>query len=133
MINARKIVLEEFLAQAGVPFAWGTADCLTFAAGVAQRMLGRDPMAHLRGRYDSEGTARRVMVEEGWRAWRDVPASMFQPIPVAMARAGDWALAVDETGAEGIGVVIGATIAVRARTGMAQLPLTSAVEAFRVE
>lgn len=132
MINVRKIILEEARAESGVPFAWGTADCLCFAAQVAQRMLGRDPIAHLRGRYDSEIGCRRAMVEEGWTAWRDAPASLFAPVPVAQARAGDWALVTGDDGTDAIGVVLDSRIVVKGLSGIVQLPLSRASEAFRV-
>lgn len=132
MINVRKIIHQEVAAQDGVPFAWGAADCLGFAAAVAQRITGRDPIAHLRGRYDSEASARRVMVEEGWTAWRDIPASMFPAVPVAEARAGDWALVEADDGVEAIGVVVDSRVAVKGASGIVQLPLSRVREAFRV-
>lgn len=132
MINVRKVIAEEAKAWRAVPFAWGTADCLCFAAAVAGRILGRDPIAHFRGRYHDEASWKRAMVEEGFRSHGDVIASLFPEIPVAQARAGDWVVIDDERGWSGIGVVVDSRVAVQGYHGYVQLPLTRATQAFRV-
>lgn len=131
-MTAQKILLEEYRAERPFPFVWGTSDCLCFAAAVAMRITGRDPIAHLRGRYDSLTGARRVMAGEGWADMGAVAASIFPEIPLADARVGDWALVRNEDGTETIGVVAGATIAAKTEAGMGQAPRHRAVRAFRV-
>jgi hypothetical protein len=42
------------------PFAWGTDDCLTLPADWLAKVTGLDPMADLRGRYDSAATCQRL-------------------------------------------------------------------------
>lgn len=131
-MNPRRIVLDVWRAQRAVPFAWGSADCLCFAAACAEPILGRDPIAHLRGRYDSETGAKRLMVENGWRGMGDVAASIFPEIPVAQAHVGDWALIVNPDGTEVIGVVAGERIAAKTQSGSGQALLRTAARAFRV-
>lgn len=131
-MNVRRVILDTYRAERGVPFAWGSTDCLGFAAKCAQAIIGRDPIAHIRGRYDSETSARRVMVTEGWRDMGDVAASAFVEIPPAMARSGDWAHVVQE-GRDGVGVVVGEMVAVKSQDGVGQVPFAQVKRAFRVE
>lgn len=49
------------------PWQWGAADCCTAACDVFLRLHGIDPMAPLRGRYDSRvGALRAIAQEGGW-------------------------------------------------------------------
>jgi len=58
--------LAEYLAaSARTPFAWGSADCCTFAADWVTARTGRDPMAQLRGRYRSRLGAARLIRRGG--------------------------------------------------------------------
>lgn len=41
-------------------FAWGDRDCITFPADWVVEICGYDPMADLRGRYDSLATCQRL-------------------------------------------------------------------------
>lgn len=47
------------------PFEWGKTDCCTVAADVVMACTGTDPMADLRGAYDSEFSAGRLIVSGG--------------------------------------------------------------------
>ena len=50
------------------PWCWGAADCCTAACDVFLRLHGIDPMAPLRGRYDSRvGALRAIALEGGWK------------------------------------------------------------------
>jgi hypothetical protein len=131
-MNVRAHILDRYRVALVTPGEFGVSDCLCFAAECAQPIVGRDPIAHLRGRYDSETSARRLMVENGWRDMGDVAASIFPEIAVAQAQAGDWAHVVDAEGNDAVGVVVGAIVAVKLREGATQLPLLSARRAFRV-
>lgn len=42
------------------PFAWGADDCLTLPADWLAEVTGSDPMADLRGRYDSAAACQRL-------------------------------------------------------------------------
>jgi len=131
-MNVRAHIFNLYRAAGGEPGVFGVSDCLCFVAECALPILGRDPIAHLRGRYDSEMSARRLMVEHGWNDMGDVAASIFPEIAVSQAQAGDWAHVADGEGNDAIGVVAGAVIAVRLREGVMQLPLRQATRAFRV-
>ena len=132
MMTLRKHVLALTRAQLGTPVVWGENDCLCFAGDCAAHVLGRDPVAHLRGRYDSAETARAVMDEHGWATMGDLAASLFAEIPIAAACFGDWATLANPDGSDALGVVAGERIATRGPNGVGQVPLTQAVRAFRV-
>ncbi len=47
------------------PFAWGTNDCLMFAADLVLRLTGQDLAAAWRGTYDTEEQANALLAEHG--------------------------------------------------------------------
>ena len=133
-MNASKIILAEFRKQRALPFAWGTADCLSWCADCALALTGADPMKKLRGRYKTAHGAAKVMKTEGWADMGEVAASMYAEIPVAQARSGDWAQIFNDDGTDPLGVVVGHVICARTEAqGLGQVPLTRAKRAFRVE
>jgi hypothetical protein len=132
MQNVRRLIYEEYQRQKAIPFVWGASDCLAFAADVAKLLTGDDPAESLRDQYDTEITAKRVMVARGWHTLGDVAASMYPEIPVAMARNGDWAFVVNDDGTETLGVVCGAQLLARTKDGLGIHVLTKARRAFRV-
>lgn len=130
-MNPRLVILREFEAQAAEPFAWGMADCLTWCAGCAKAITGRDPRKG-KGllRYRSALGAARIVKAHGGST-RGLAAAMYPEIPVAQARSGDWAW-IEE--GDTLGVVHGAMIAARTEArGLGQIPLMRAAAAFRVE
>lgn len=132
-MNARAVILAEFRKQRLLPFAWGSADCLSWCGYCAKALTGADPIMRLRGRYDSKIEALKVMVEEEWADLGDVAASFYPEIPTALARSGDWALLGNDDGTETLGVVVGHMICARTEArGLGQVPLTRATRAFRV-
>ncbi len=131
-LNVRALIHAVVRRERKADFVWGATDCIMFCAAVALEIIGRDPIPHLRGRYDSEVGAKRIMVESGWQTLGDVAASLFKEIPVSSARAGDWAFVVNADGTESLGVVVGAEIVARGQTGLALTILSQARRAFRV-
>lgn len=133
-MNVRKIIFDEFRRQRNILFAWNQVDdCLGVAATIAQPICGRDPIAHLRGRYDSAISAKRVMVEEGWETLGDVAASCGLPeIPVAQAGAGDWLYVVNPNGTETIGVVVNERFMAKGPNGTEQDMTSRGRRAFKV-
>ena len=95
-------------------------------------MLGDDPIAELRGTYDSDVSARRVMVARGWRSLGDVAGHYFEEIPRAHARTGDWALIINPNGTETIGVFSRERVVAKTEGGMGSVPRGRATRAFRV-
>lgn len=132
-MNLTTAIHEVYRSERGIPFVWGSNDCLSFAAACAEKITGIDPMSALRGRYDTAMDAKRVMVEEGWGNLGDMAASMFAEIHVSEARTGDWALIVNEDKTETIGVVCGPMIAAKLEAGIGQAPRSRMTRAFRVE
>lgn len=48
-----------------LPFAWGSHDCILFAASAIEAMTGTDIAAAYRGRYDSKISAAAILKEVG--------------------------------------------------------------------
>ncbi len=60
------VLLTEYLASAGRrAFVWGSFDCLLYIADWVARSTGIDPAPDLRGIYDSERGARRLIKARG--------------------------------------------------------------------
>lgn len=131
-MNVAPLILQIYREARAEPFVWGGADCLDFAGRVAQAITGRNPANHLKGTYNSPLSARRVMKENGWETMGDVAASLYEEIPVADARAGDWAEILNGDGSETIGVFSGSMIGAKTELGVGQVPRSRARRAFRV-
>lgn len=73
------------------PFAWGTHDCCSFAAGVVQALTGHDAFAQFTASFgvytDERGALRALAAADGVAAI--ATAHLGDPIPVAQARRGD--------------------------------------------
>lgn len=131
-INVKALLHEQYRRHGISTFVWGSEDCLNWCADCALALTGHDPAHDLRGRYDSEISAKRLMVENGWADMAAVAASFYPECPVAQARSGDWASIVNDDGSDSLGVVVGAFIAVRGKDSLGLLPLGRARRAFRV-
>lgn len=78
----------------GTPFAWGLADCCLWGADVVQAVTGRDPMADLRGSYDTEAAARDVLARLG--ALRHLLSRRVGPrVRAALGRPGDLGMTLE--------------------------------------
>lgn len=133
-MDRRKAVRDAFEKHRLIPFSWnGNGHCLSFPADVALAITGKDPIAQVRGRFSSEREALELMLAHGCKSLSDIARKLFPEIPIVKARAGDWALVKNADGTEGMGVIIGHQIAVRAQAGMGIVPLTWAVAAYRVD
>lgn len=131
-MNVRAILLALYSEQKKIPFAWGSADCLTFCGDCVRALNGSDPIAAIRGRYKTETGAKRLMTENGCKTLNDVALKEFEPIPVASANDGDWAWLEHGAQGETLGVVVGSRIMARAPEGIGLVPLTQAKAAYRV-
>lgn len=115
-------------AARGRPFAWGAHDCMLFAADAVAALTGADPAAGLRGAYDSEiGAARIVARAGGLAALADdrlagLAARLSNP---KLAQRGDLCLFAGPRG-ETLGVVYGAHILAVAPGGLTRVPLATA-------
>ncbi len=91
----------------GVPFAWGSHDCCTFAAGAVLAMTGEDRMEEFRGRY---GTARGSVValrKYGAGTLASTLDGKFEAIEPGFAQRGDLVLCDDGHGGAALGLCFG--------------------------
>lgn len=122
--------LTAYLAErAREPFAPGRHDCMLFAAGAVQAMTGRDLARGWRG-YRTLAEGQRKLRRKGYA---DHVALVRALLPVTDdPRPGDVAVVVTPSG-PGLGVVQGQLIYGVALVGWQLVPLSDAVEFFRVE
>jgi len=132
-MNVKRLILAQYKQIAETEFIWGKTDCLRIACMMAEIKTGRDPGEQLIGTYDSEMSAKRVMVDNNWHDMGDVAASMFEEIHPSQAQVGDWAMIL-EGNITGLGVVIGWQIVCRHEDGrFGFYSLNAAKRAFRVK
>lgn len=130
--------LEDFIQdRRAVPFAWGTADCATFVFDAVQAMTGRDPAAHLRGRWSGVMSAARVFNEQGgWEGFAErggfgapVAAEDLQNGDVALLEAGHCSGLMAAVGA--LGIVCRGHVVAQGEDGLRALPLSAAAGGWR--
>jgi hypothetical protein len=124
-------LLTEFIeSRNNEPFCWGHNDCCLFASDWIKLCTGVDPAETLRGKYDSELTAARVLKKHG--GVDGVIAEFVEPLGAVrvdpkFAQRGD--LAVRFTGkGDGIGIVIGNFAAFVGANGLLFAPLDGQAE-----
>lgn len=71
------------------PFAWGTHDCCTFAAGAVAAMTGVDPMPEFRGRYSTAIGSARALSRYGGGTLAATMDARFESAAAALAHRGD--------------------------------------------
>lgn len=128
-----RIALMQYLGEcARTPLQFGTHDCAIFAAGAVQAMTGVDFAAEYRGTYATLREGLRHLQADGFADHIALARDRLPAIAVAEAMPGDLAvIPVDPLPA--LGVVQGPSVYVLGATGgLAIVPLTDAVEAFRV-
>jgi hypothetical protein len=134
-MNVRKVI-HELYRQENRPVTpeefWAAGGCLAFPGKVEKAITGTDSTEWARSQFTTETEAKRRMVEHGCKGLADIAGRLKQEIPVAQARAGDWAVVRNPDETEGLGVVIGAQIVVPTPQGHGIVPLLSASSAYRV-
>lgn len=114
-----------------IPFAWGTHDCCLFAANVVQELTGIDHAADLRGKYASALEATRILKARG--GVRGAATAAFgAEINPKLAQRGDVVLVNGDHG-ESLAICLGTHCAAPAESGLATLPMSQAVTAWRIE
>lgn len=127
-------ILSTYLSDAAsVPFAWGQADCMTFAGDWVRALAGRDPVAPWRGAYASETEALELVSRAGGLA--ALMARGLRSVgwcQVADPCIGDVVCATLPGHAKPLGGIVCAPgkVAFRARRGLVIWPATI-VEAWR--
>lgn len=113
-------------------FAWGEADCCTFAARVVEAMTGHDLLAVFRGRYQNARGALRF-INQGGGLQALISERLGPPLPrVALAYRGDIVLARTPTGEQTVAICAGDKLAAQGLAGAVFLPLEAGVAAWSV-
>jgi hypothetical protein len=112
------------------PFAWGSHDCVLFAADCVAACTGVDPAADKRGTYSDAMSAARVVREHGGMA--EIAASCLgEEVAPLMAQPGDVGLLTNE-GRECLGVCTGSCWHAPSAHGLAALPVNQVQRAWRL-
>ena len=114
----------------GKPFAWGTLDCATFAAGAVEALSGEDIAAPFRG-YTTELGGMRKARAAGYADHEAIFADRLRPVPLSLLCEGD-VVAVEQEGRVGMAVVSGAIVYAMTVDGFGVLPLSDAVRGYAV-
>lgn len=131
--NWTEILAASVAKAAAQPFVWGQLDCCLFAADVVLQITGHDHAAEFRGRYSTAAGAKKALHRYGQG---DIKATMTaklgEPLPVLMARRGDFILAATELG-DSLGICMGAAAAFKSPTGVAYLRLDQCLCSWRAD
>lgn len=116
--------------RANVPFAWGSNDCCTFAAGVVEAITGSNPMATAEP-YSSETGAARLIAEAG--GLRELASAFLGVhVPPAFAAVGDVVM-VENEGRQALGICNGTTvIGPSLNRGLVALDMSAALAAWKI-
>jgi hypothetical protein len=114
------------------PYAWGTHDCMTFAADVAKAVTGKDHAKGHRGKYKSHASAMVYLQRLGADTPEDYLDLLFDEKPVGFAGRGDLVMAAD-----GIPMVCMGSFALSVgsegnREGLVQVPRAEWVKAWAI-
>jgi hypothetical protein len=102
------------------PFAWGSADCFTFAADAVNALHGVDLMEDFRGKYSTEAEAEALLAAHGGleaAAAERLKAAGFQECAPNFAHRHDVAL-VHPGNMMLLGIVVGVHVAVTGADGL---------------
>lgn len=116
-------------ARMATPFAWGSHDCCLWAADAVRAQTGVDPAKPWRGTYSTARGARDLVQQLG--GLPAIGALAGPAVPPLTAQAGDIGL-VQHEGRDLLAVCAGPLWLAPAAAGLAALPLSEAVAAWRV-
>lgn len=113
-----------------VPFAWGSNDCVLFAADCVFAMTGQDLVADWRGQWSDQSSAVRAIVRAGGleAAVQGCGLEQIQPL---FAQRGDVVLH-RQGGVDALAVCVGANLAAPGEAGLMFIGLEHGVQAWRV-
>lgn len=120
---------EYLVATAATPFRPGQHDCALWAAGAIEAMTGENPA--LRFDYTRLHDGLKVLKSRGYDDHISYVDAHFAPVHPAFVQPGDL-VAVDGDLDQSLGIVLGETVAVLRRRGWGHVPLTAAVQGWRV-
>jgi len=125
-------ILDDFMAAANRPFEWGAWDCGLFSADCIQAMTGVDIAAEFRGRYSTAKGARKVMRGSIGEMMDRVSQTYGMPeIDPLLAQRGDMCM-VDSPLGDALGICVGSKVACTGPDGLAFVPVSSAIRAWKV-
>lgn len=113
------------------PYAWGSHDCALFAADCVLAVTGEDFAAEFRGQYDTDQSARRLLAQLGCEDVGDLAGRFLPEIEPRDARRGDVVMMPGKMGAF-LAIVDGRTAVGPVSRGLAHVPMSVAVRAWRV-
>lgn len=103
------------------PYAWGTNDCVTFAADAIWAMTGEDPIADIRGQWNDQASALALLDSlGGLKAAVDVRFELRDNINYTMR--GD-VCASKLQGGWSLGICNGAFMSAPSSEGLLQVPM----------
>jgi hypothetical protein len=112
-------------------FCWGVQDCVLFAADCAQSMTGIDLADKYRG-YTTEMGAALIMGRAG-SLQKLVNLNIGPEISPKLARRGDWVL-IEQNGVQTLAVCLGKkAMGVKKEKGLAMVPMSDAITAWRID
>ncbi|WP_291295808.1 DUF6950 family protein [Elioraea sp.] len=125
--------------HARTPFAWGTQDCVTFAADAVAAITGRDPIAAIRGTWSCDQGARRALDRFVGRPNIDAAVEIMAQregwprVPALSARRGDILLLSRPREAEcRLAVCAGERALCPGALGLVADPITAACKAWAI-
>jgi len=121
-------------ARRATPFAWGTQDCMMFAADAVLVLRDVDIMTQYRGAYQTEAEGDALLDRDG--GMEAILATAAQAAGLAerapkLARRGDLVL-VEHGNLLMAGIVIGTAVAVTGSDGLAFVPTRMITRAWAV-
>lgn len=117
--------------HAALPGEWGTSDCLLTVADVILALTGVDPAEDVRGRYDSETGAAKLLLKRGYENVEQALAADFPPVARLMAQRGDVGV-VARNGQLAAGFICDRGFAVKIETGLLFLSQMDVKSMFKV-
>lgn len=113
-----------------LPFAWGSQDCVLFAADCVRACTGEDPAVEIRGSYGDALSAARVLRERGGLT-EIADAHLGGEIAPALAQPGDVGIVLND-GRECLAVCTGAMWHAPGATGLVALPAIQVQRVWRL-
>lgn len=125
------VLLPQFTQQRRrMPYAWGTNDCVTFAADAVLAITGVDPIADIRGTWNDEASAMAVLA--GLGGLIAAVDAKFPRVDKNFAQIGDLCLVKDANGQPSLAVCVGSYCAAPGTEEMLLTSMSKARLAWRV-
>ena len=132
-IEGWESLLNEHIEQAkGIVFEWGMNDCALWAADWVNKATGNDFASQWRGLYTTEAELNALMAERELELPGDIADDVGLPqMDVPFAQRGDIVL-VRQGRRKALAGCVGAEIAAPSKAGLESLPISVAINAWRI-